>query len=226
MKKIFALLLVVFLVSILIGCEEEFDDDLNQAQSCLDEANTSSDASGCLKYLEGKSGKEAGKIRCGIYFLINGLTQEIMINAYKQIETNQSTSAPVLVMANTLALGGAAPDTISLDAASNLISICSESSSPGLSLVANASYIGTLARLSAFTNCAGNADDIECGLDNLTAEQQGLLGSQANSIYSSRCTSSSTDEVCKCLASAGAGGDPATVGAALAAALKNESCGE
>lgn len=227
MKKIilgFTLVLTV----IVVGCEENDDNKISQAQECLDKAKVSADAVDCAELIEGIDNPKANRIRCALSILENGLTQDDIVDAFTAMD-NSTNEDPVVKLVTILGLGDveapAGVDAGDEAVAEEIKNTCYKSNSIGMKTISQLILFGTRAQVVADA-AGGDTTDPADIADNIGDMDPEDAGEFANDVYTLYCTPTvSNKDVCDTLSAAGAGTDDnATVGAALQACLANNTC--
>lgn len=224
MKKI--LFTFALTVLVIMGCEEKDDDKVNQAQKCLNDARLPSDAAGCKALIEGIQSEKANQVRCALVVLENGVTQQIIIDAFKALDTGSED--PVVEIATKIGLGDLsdpADGIINNDEiliAQTIKDVCYQTTSIGMKTVAQLILFGTQAK-SLATVDFNDPSDIANNICTMPAADAGTF---ANDVFDLYCVPTfSNEKICKTLQDAGAGtSDATTVGESLMDELHGSAC--
>lgn len=231
----------------LASCNNE-QDDLAEAQACLDKVPESNptEADACLAYVDKHDSQQAQILKCSIYMTSGGLVEAKIKKAYKALkdeDNNSQANKNALYMA-TLSLD--LPDIDSAYTKAGLANAyCQKSGVPGLMFLSDAILIGTTMN-KTLKNLTGSGID----LDDPAATQAAIngmlatctdplatppdkekceaalptMGATAANLAGTYCDSSSADQdVCASFNGAveAAGGDTTKVGQALFCYLKD-----
>lgn len=228
MKKVL-LTSMLILAGVMVGCEEEKDNKISQAQECLDKARVPADAAGCSDIIDGIDDPKANRIRCALAILGDGeLTQDDIVDAFTAMDDNTVNEDPVIKLVTILGVGdvnsSGAVDNADEAIAEEIKNICYTSNSIGLKTISQMILFGTRAQVAADT--LGDPEDANDVAANILLMDNEEAGEFANDVYDLYCTPTvSNEDICDTLSSSGAGtGDNATVGAALKACLQNNTC--
>lgn len=220
----------------LTSCEGTGEqDDLAQAQACLDNVSPSNPqaAQACLQFVSGYSSARANVLKCSIYMTSAGLTEDKIVQAYTSLRTSTATNKEANFMA-ALSLNlptiDAAYDTVSTGNA-----YCKISGSSGMVFVGAAVLAGTYLNkvIASVTGSGVDASDpsavqnkVQSMLADCTSATPSsacttdlpTLGNTVLTLSSAYCSSSSANQdVCTPVNDAvqNAGSDPAKIGKAL-----------
>jgi len=219
----------------LLGCENNEDVKLAEAQACLDTAFNSSAADRCYGLVEGINTEKANLVRCSSHFIAQGFTGQRFANAFQRLKDNPSsgtdpmaTVMTYLVFTNT---------TTTLHTSDNAVTNCTASG------VRSMQRLATMAKLATFVATAGGANlanlDPASGSFDQNAvvnaintlvgsgttqdkENLGNIAVQVNTAYCNEGSSFSKTEICKNLSNAitSAGGNLQTIGSQLLSQLQ------
>lgn len=225
---------------ILVGCEEKDDDKINEAQACLNTAGVAGDAAACLSLIEGVGGEKAARIRCALTFLQNGLTQQQIIDTFKDLENPPTSDSPFAYLYSGLAIGDAdprdgawdeaGPGTTALTTADSQLTTCQASNSASMISIAHISRLGTYTQFQVADNGSGDLDDIGQLTDpaRLADLPDDVLTQMGSYTYNQYCNggNESDSDICETLINAGYGTttDPATLANNLRTCFANNSC--
>lgn len=237
--KIYFLILCLIIGSSLVGCEETEDDQINQAQACLNSADAATEATSCLSMIEGVGGEKAARIRCALTFLQNGLTQTQIINTFKNLETPPTSDSPFAYLYSGLAIGDtdqdgtwdeAGPGTTALTTSDSQLTTCLSSNSASLISIAHISRLGTYTQYQVASVGSGDLSDITqltdpTVLSNLPDDVLTQMGSYTYNEYCNGGNESDSD-ICETLISAGYGTttDSTTLANNLRSCFENNNC--
>ena len=155
MTKVSSLLVSFLTLVTFIGCANEEQSDLFEAQICIDNidatqstAALSSDVDACLSKISGQTSNESFVLRCAGDFLKQGIAETALVNAIQDLdnEGGDSTAATMEVLKF---------DTTANSAAA--VSNCSQSGSTALTALANLANISTV--VDSFKGGAANIQD-------------------------------------------------------------------
>lgn len=235
----FFLFLCLSTATLLVGCEEKDDDKVNSAQACLNNADVAGDATACLNIIDGVGGQKAARIRCALTFLQNGLTQQQIINTFKNLETPPTSDSPFAYLYSGLAIGDAdrdgtwdeaGPGTTALTTADNQLTTCQASNSASMISIAHISRVGTYTQYTIADIGSGDVDDITQLTDatNLAALPDDVLTQMGSYTYNQYCNggNESDSDICETLVNAGFGTttDQATLATNLRNCFANNTC--
>jgi hypothetical protein len=214
---------------LVIGCEQNEDDQIMQAQACLDNATAPADAAACKSMISGIYNERANRIRCSLEILGDGITEDTIINAYNAMDDNSQD--PVIQVGTSLGLSDIDGDATLFNdnevvAAQTIKSLCYETDSTGLKTMAQLILFGTQAKFAAFTAGDDPTDpgDIAADIGDMDPTDAGDF---AIGVYQLYCVPTFTNnDICTSLQNAGANNssDPNAVGTALQACLANNTC--
>lgn len=221
------LLIVLSLFSItwLTGCEDKKEADLFNAQACIDTA-TAATANACLEQIEGDSSRRAAVLRCSAAFISQGIDEIAIVNALENIDGAEGgdPTAP--------AIAALAMDNTTNSAAA--VSTCDATESEALSALANFANLATAMKaLLGFADGASGSD-IETLIDGYVAsppvnsDEKAALGAAVIASQESLCDAETglfkNDEACVDInaAIAAGGGDSNAVADALMGNLDNQ----
>jgi len=222
MKKTIALSVVALATLTFTACQKSNQNDLQDAQQCLNTA-PNSEAMNCVSKISSDTSENAYKLRCAAVFISQGFnTPSSFASALDQIKNNgdSSNGSGSLQAMSTLNFGPTADDQT---AANSAFSECSKSGVKSYSMLASLFKLGTdLAKL------AGNTDpnNMKSQLNNLTSSEVGQI---VVTTYQTACSdmangSDSVKKYCGELQTAmNSGSDAATIGACLKKKLDNPS---
>ena len=232
----FALTLLITGACALTGCEGTGEqDDLAQAQACLDAVPASNPAAAdaCLPFVTSYSSPRANALKCSIYMTSGGLIEDKIVRAYQSLKNSGATNKEANFMA---ALSLTVPTVTAAYAKAQAGNeFCKASGSPGMIYVGAAVLAGTYlnkviegvtggavdtsdpaavqAKVQDMLNdCTGPTPDARC------ADDLPVLGATVVTLADAYCAdASANEEVCSTVESTvqSAGSDPAKVGKAL-----------
>jgi hypothetical protein len=187
-NKIFLFPLVIILVAFsVIGCEEEEDNQIAQAQQCLDGLRDSDNAQVCINKVNGLNSAEANIIRCHASFHLGGITTTSIVAAVSDYE-----SAPAADKEATLLV--ALSQTPDSSRSNTTYSYCAKTGVPGLVYMATISNMGTIVKefganpdpATAMAACAGG-----------TSCEEDVIGEMAVNLYDIYCVGgASQTQIC------------------------------
>lgn len=213
--SLYSLLSLPLTLGLLVGCGESKEmDDVRQAQRCLDHASPAT-AESCLAYIAAYDSPKSNTIRCSVFFLKGGLTNNKLVEAYKQLKDQPDKKEAVFI--GVLALNQKSDAT-------NADTYCRKSGVPGLIYLSNLSVIGTFLASAvggfdpknpasldaAIAACQPPSADPNC--------EPATIGSAVISLSDSYCSGGAKDDdVCQKINGtiASAGGNTENVGMAL-----------
>lgn len=222
MNKITNLGLFLILTASLYSCQKSDNNDLQEAQLCLNTA-AAADAMNCVSKISASTTENAYKLRCAAVFISKGFgSPTSFTNALDQIKNGSNASgcsggtcSGSLVAMGTLNFGS---DTTSSDLA---FSECSKS---GVGIYAQISSIFKIGTLLSAVGLGTTPANLETALASLNPAQ---VGEVVQSTYATACqdttnASESTQQYCTELAAAMAGGaTPTDIGQCLLNKLNN-----
>ena len=220
----------------LTSCEGTGEqDDLAQAQSCLDGVSSSNPqaAEGCLKYVSGYTSARANGLKCSIYMTAAGLTEDKLVQAYSSLKNSGSANKEANFMAALSLTLPTIDDAYDKTVVGN--EFCKISGSPGMVYVGAAVVAGTYLNkvIADLTGSGVNPNDpasieakVQTMLTDCTAPTPPAsctanlptLGQTVLTLSGAYCANASANQdVCGTIDSAvqSAGSDPAKVGQAL-----------
>lgn len=221
-----AFTVILLLLSTLSGCETKEENDIAQAQQCLDKLSDSApytSAQACLNYISGIYSPPAYVIRCSVDFISGGITPTSLITAFQNMKSASSSQQTAILMgALTQYTPGAAISNanISLTQAQTTFADCQASDTPSLIFIAGVSVTGTA--LAAGAGSATSTTFITTCQTTPSSCNPAVIGSAAQSLASTYCTgSNASSTVCTSInnAIAAGGSDPTAIGTALIASL-------
>ena len=132
---------------LLAGCESESSDLLNQAQTCLNEADETNrqEVLSCHRYIEKLDSQNANLIKCSIELVAGGLTAERMVTVYTEVENNED---PELLFIGALSFD-------SVERVEQAINTCQKSQIDSFVYISSLAKIGTL-----IEEAAGGFEDV------------------------------------------------------------------
>ena len=206
--------IVCFVGFFIAGCESTEDNNIAKAQKCLDGLGvnpTPSDAQSCLQPIAGDYSANAEVVRCAADFMIGGITDQTLINAYNAVKNlTGSAVAQTLVSYLTQPSGGPYTNT---NLAQTTYNDCQASGVSSLMYLAGLSYTGT--QLAVVEGNANPSDIATACQSSPSSCNPQTIGSIAQTVYGSYCTGSNqTNSVCTTLNSAisSGNGNPSTIG--------------
>ncbi len=215
LKYLFIASVVSAAVFSLSGCESAEENDVAEAQQCLNNLTDSAPytaADACEQKISGIYSSEAYVIRCSVDFIDAGITPTALLNAYQSSQNQTGGSATATLMA-ALTQNTPGTTTPSTTQANLTYSDCQASGVESLIFLAGVSQTGTLMAVGA-----GSTDPAtmvsQCN-SNPSACNPTAVGTTAQSIYGSYCQgSNSSSSTCTLLNSAisQGNGNPTTIG--------------
>ncbi len=220
---------------VFIGCESTTDDQINKAQACLNQADTSSEATDCLPIIENVSGEKAARIRCALTFIVNGLTQQQIINTFKNLKEPPLGTAPFVSLYAGLSIGDqdAGNDWDGdnrLTEVDDQLAICKASNSPSMVSIAYISRLGTYTQKQIDAVGTGDVGNIGQMDDPavLDALPDDVLVEMGQYTFNEYCNGGNENEseICETLINAGFGtsADAATLAENLRSCFDDNNC--
>lgn len=220
--------MVVILLSFL-SCKKNENDDLQEAQYCLNKAAAGA-AKACVSSIAGLGSQKAYKLMCAAVFISEGFgSPASFASAIQQISNPTATSgcsgtdcSGSLNAMNVLNFG---INTVSADEA---VSYCSKSGVVAYAQMSSMFSIGTQLKIALNNLGAGASPNGQQLKDALSAIPGATLGSIVVSTYGASCSdltnaSDETKKYCAELSTAmsASGGSNAAIGACLQARMKD-----
>lgn len=229
------LLLMIPALLVLTSCETPEDRQLATAQDCIDAAKTGADADVCYASVDGNESEKAYLIRCSASYIAQGFTGKRFANAFQGLKDNPSSGQDPMatVMAHLIFTKSSPIHNID-----KTLENCKKSGVRSMVRLATMSMLATFVTQSGLGSIPTNADPLDPSFDpnQITnaisqlvnngspeaKEKVGELAVQANQAYCNPGSSFETNEICKNLrdAIAGGNGDAAQIGVALLAQLQ------
>ena len=231
MRQLAFIFLSIILSFVLVACEEDEDQQIAEAQACLNKA-TPANANACLTKVSGLTSERAYYIRCSVRFLSQGFQGSRFADAFEQLseENDGGGGGGNDAMATALTVMTFDSTTV----AESTLNECLLSGSTGLSRLASISSIATTLVNAVpgvdLTDVAENGlsdTDAQTLIDNLTtggaetsdAELGAIAVTAEGLFYDDEDSEFKDTDICTNLEAAVGAGDAAAVGAALRAAL-------
>ncbi len=220
---------------VFIGCESTTDDQINKAQACLNQADTSADATNCLPIIENISGEKAARIRCALTFIVNGLTQQQIIDTFKNLKEPPTGDSPFAYLYSGLSIGDQDADTNwdgdnRLTEADDQLTLCQASNSPSMVSIAYISRLGTYTQKQVDAVGTGDLSNIGQMTDPtvLAALPDDVLVGMGQYTFDEYCNGGNENEseICETLVNAGYGTttDAATLADSLRSCFDDNDC--
>lgn len=234
-------LIALLLAATFASCSKnKEEDDLAQAQKCLDEVKDYSQAAACMTFVKDYDSQRAQILKCSIVLTSGGLMEEKIIKAYEALKggaTNTTASfLAILALEKDDAAGGYSKakeadiycqatgvsgyqflSSVVL-AGSSMNAAIAEISGTGIDSTQSQTAIDAVVD-SLITQCSNTASlPPEC------ATKLATLGAAVTTVQGVYCgTNGANEDVCKQVQDAvdAAGSDPSAVGQALFCYLKN-----
>ncbi len=221
--------LAVALISVsllgLTACQESEQDVIKDAQYCMDDARTSSQAQACISKLEGIETPAAYVIRCAGEFISQGFTSPSrLVDVIDALKADGGTAGLLGFMSFS-----------DLTSASRAFTYCTKSNQKGMNLLAALMKTATtitatnptlLAGLTANPPVYPTEAEIKTAIDNITAGGAEAVGETVKTVYQISCGSGSpaNADVCNQIndAAASYGGISSASAADIGAYLLNE----
>lgn len=134
--------LMITLSAGLMGCESEEDRSLAAAQTCLDVAQTSADASTCLALIESHESKAAYHIRCSANFIAQGFTGSRMASAFERLAADDGNGPDPFI--NLMAFLVFSKDDLPDHTVDKTVENCAKSGVRSLERLSTAAQLATL----------------------------------------------------------------------------------
>lgn len=222
--------LAVALISVsllgLTACQESEQDVIKDAQYCMDDARTSSQAQACISKLEGIETPAAYVIRCAGEFISQGFTSPSrLVDVIDALKADGGTAGLLGFMSFT-----------DLTSANRAFTSCTKSNQKGMNLLAALMRTATtitstdssiIAGLTANPPVYPTEQQVKDAIDNvLTAGNEEVIGETIKTVYQVSCGSGSpaNADVCNQIndAAASYGGISSASAADIGAYLLNE----
>jgi hypothetical protein len=235
-SKITLLSVAAVSVGFLSGCSQENAEDRQLASglTCLDTAQTPTDADTCMAKVAGNTSPQAYMIRCSANMVAQGFTGARIANAFKQLKDNPGAAGTQ----STAMMAYFVFKPIVNHTADDAVTNCKLSGSNGLYSLANTAKFATFAvSVISGTTIPTNLDPsnpafdptaIKQTLATLAANHDPVVNAQIGSIAQNMQTSAcgtgsalSTQDICTRLNAAisSGGGNAATIGQLILASL-------
>jgi hypothetical protein len=234
-SKTLTMALLATLPFMVTSCDQGGDaDTIASAQSCLDSAQTPTDAQTCRAMVNGLTSSDASMIRCSADFLSQGFTGTRIASAFQAMKNNTSGADPAISVMSYLVFTAASPTT------TLTVTDCGASGSLALVSLANAASLSTTIAsvaaggLSGFdpttVSPATLITNIESGISTLSSSPAALAsaGQAVLSMQSTLCASGSSVQnqaICTYVNTAignAASSSPSDVATALIAVLQTK----
>ncbi len=145
-----AAFLILFSSLFLVACEQDEDDKIYTAQTCMDHADTGPEADACLAPIAGINTPRAYVLRCAGDFIRGGITTPTIISAIENIDNNDSTNTadPTLQFYQEFSFSADAATVTPTDItnAATAVTNCTASGSSNLRILALSAQNATLLR--------------------------------------------------------------------------------
>ncbi len=198
------------------ACEDKNDDKVFSAQQCLDKAGQgNANVDDCVNMINGISTPKAFVIRCSADFLRQGIDNDTIVEAIKNLDENTTGNDPTVVLFDKFHFTDDADGftTQANDYAQAAVNNCSATGSDTLKMLALANQAATtLYVATGGVNLQTFIDTFDPNTTTLTAEQLASLGGSINNMAPIACGKGGAfegNDVCKNIAEAQgqAGGD-------------------
>ena len=215
----------------LSACESSTDETNAQAQSCMDNATTGTQAASCMALVAGRVDAQAENIICSGLFLEWGFSTETFATLIQTVEKNPNNQNAALNILINLPLTGNNPITGTSAATDvlNISSACQSTGSPGLTMLSQflviATNVGTLSGV-VFDGSQLDLATAKAALNSLTSNSAAsvAIGQAASTIYATYCGADTTNtSVCSAINTAVNGNfTPGNIAVALGKLLQSQ----
>ncbi len=153
MKRWISTLVLSILSLMFVQCEDKKESNLIKAQACINKA-TAATVNACLSSIEGQTSKRSFVLRCSAAFISEGIDEDAIIAAIRNIDGSKNTGNPT-----TPALAALTMSDIDISTAA--VEVCTQSGSQALIALSNFANLSTsLSDLLGFVK-GDDADAIE-----------------------------------------------------------------
>jgi hypothetical protein len=218
LRRISTVILAVAALCALTHCESTDDNDVAEAQQCLNNLSDSAvytDAIACEQKIAGVYTPESYVIRCSVDFFAAGITPTALLNAY-QSSQNQSSGSSTAILMGALTQSTPGTTTPSLSTAEATYADCQSSGVTSLIFLAGISETGTA--MAAGAGSSNPATFVATCTSNPGACNPVVVGTTAQTIAATYCQgSNSSSSQCTILnnAIASGNGNPTAIATAL-----------
>jgi hypothetical protein len=218
--KISKYLLVLVMMLVLVGCEEDEQGKLYAAQECLDRATDQASANECVAMVDGIESASAYVIRASGDFIGQGFTASKIAGAFINANTEQAAGNDPLVGLMS-GVNAFVFDTLANAELTN--AKCAKTMSEGMMMFGNLIVITTAFKelLAGAYGCAeANIDDV---LANCNGKDS-TIGTLVNTLDSTYCANpdNAGTDICTEVISAADASSPSAAGATFRSNLQEE----
>ncbi|MEQ1875017.1 MAG: hypothetical protein ABL958_00130 [Bdellovibrionia bacterium] len=178
----------------LTGCETSEDDQINQAQACLDKSFDATSADACAAKVAGISGSRAAVIRCSASFIGQGFTTQStkFLDAFNALKNKTAgTNSTISMIAYLSFTGSSLTEAQSL--ANQAVVNCNETGLDGMIMFANMAKLAT--DLKALTGIPPGSTPTPAQLQSQVANlSDEAAGEVAIAVADNYCRDSSTHD--------------------------------
>ena len=231
------ILLTAFLAVPFTACKKANNDDVAEAQACLDHTNAAG-ALSCMDKVAGVNSEAADLVRCSAIMIYESFASPVKIaNIATQMQNSSGSGTASSVAIGLLVFSEGSGSSSALDMANQAFSYCLASQSKGMLLLASMALIATTIDSVGGATVAADCDSTAPGYSAATCQaavqtsvcsaDTNTLGNTAISAYQQSCSNSSqqNSSVCKQYSTVTNGStDPATVGASLKHSMDSGGC--
>jgi len=127
-----------------VGCSQTTNDQIKDAQSCLNSA-TQSSALTCYNKVSGLSSSSASYIRCASLLMYQNVVSTTNLTAIANMTSGSGVTTVMANLAFTVNGGGSVANTADVTQAKDATTQCTASGSPGMQILASLSSVATVA---------------------------------------------------------------------------------